>query len=261
MTADSRQTGEMPFLEHLDELRGVLQHVVAACVLGGVAGWWVAPRLLEDLIRRTVGNVVVLSPLEAFNERFKLALLLGALLSLPFVFYRVWAFVMPGLMRRERSILLPLSIASVLLFAAGVAAAYFYLVPLVVKMLQQFMTPSMTAQIRVGSLLGFFYNLALACGLVMQMPLVTMGLAALGLVTPGAMLRHWRYALVGIFALTAVITPGDIVTAQILMAGPMLLLYFLSVALAALVVRRRAAAEERAELLPGPRPPDGGSHA
>ncbi len=261
---DPRQTGEMPFLDHLVELRSVLFHSVIAAVIGASFGWWFAPRVLEDLVHRTVGVAVVLSPLEAFNERFKLSLLIGLVLVLPYVFYRIWLFVVPGLMKRERSMILPMAMGSMVLFVIGVAVAYFYLVPLVLRVLMQFMTPSMHADIQLGPLLGFFYNMALACGLVCQLPLVTMTLTAVGLVTPGFLLKQWRIAIVAVFFITAVITPGDVVTAQVIMALPMTLLYFLSVLLSYLVARRRqeAAAEPEAEpLVPGPRPIDGGDHA
>ncbi len=89
---DPRQTGEMPFLAHLDELRRVLFHTVVAGLLGAIAGWMLAPRVLEDLIRRTVGHAVVLSPLEAFNERFRMSLLIGLAITGPYVFYRIWRF-------------------------------------------------------------------------------------------------------------------------------------------------------------------------
>lgn len=246
MNPDPRQTGEMPFLEHLEELRVVLLHVVVACAIGALASWWLAPRVLEDLVRRTVHQAIVLSPLEAFNERLKLTLLLGLLLVAPYVFYRVWQFVVPGLLRRERSLILPMALLSMLLFALGVWAAYGYVVPLVVRVLERFMTPSMTSAIRLSTLLGFFYNIALACGVVMQLPLVTMALTALGLVTPGTLVRQWRYAIVIVFLITAAITPGDVVTAQLVMGVPMVALYFLSVGLSWFVARRRteAAAEE-----------------
>jgi sec-independent protein translocase protein TatC len=233
----------MPFLAHLDELRSVLIHSVAACALGAIAGWLLAPRVLENLIRRTVRQAVVLSPLEAFNERIKMALLLGLLLVLPYVFYRVWNFVVPGLLRRERSMILPMALASMALFALGVWAAYGYVVPLVIEVLGQFATPSMKAEIRLSALLGFFYNIAIACGLVFQLPLVTMTLTALGIVTPGALLRQWRYALVAVFLVTALITPGDVVTAQVVMGVPLTALYFLSVGLSWLVAKRRASPE------------------
>ena len=237
--SDPRHTGEMPFLDHLDELRRVLMHVVIACGVGAIAGWMLAPRVMETLIHRTVGHAVVLAPLEALNERFKLSLLIGLLLVIPYVFYRLWRFVVPGLMKRERSLILPMALGSMLLFSAGVWAAFSYVVPLVLSVLTGFMTPSMVAQIRLSDLLGFFYNLAFACGLVCQMPLVMMTLTGIGLVTPRMLLEQWRYAIVGSFALTALITPGDVVTAQIVMGLPMTLLYFLSVGLSWLVARRR----------------------
>ena len=125
------------------------------------------------------------------------------------------------------------------LFLAGVAAAYFYVVPVVIEVLSGFMTPSMSAQIRVSALLGMTYSMAFACGIVCQMPLVMMILTAVGLVTPRALLRQWRYAIVGAFVVTAAITPGDVVTAQIVMALPMVALYFLSVGLSWIVYKRQ----------------------
>jgi sec-independent protein translocase protein TatC len=89
----------------------------------------------------------------------------------------------------------------------------------------------MKAEIRHSSLLGFVYNMALACGVVFQLPLVTMSLTAIGLVTAMTLLRQWRYAIVLSFLVTALITPGDVVTAQIVMGVPMTLLYFVSVGL------------------------------
>jgi sec-independent protein translocase protein TatC len=238
----------MPFLQHLDEFRRVLMHVVVACLTGAIAGWWLAPSVMETLIHHTVGHTVVLAPLEALNERFKLALLLGLLMVAPYVFYRVWRFVVPGLLKRERSLILPMAMLSMALFAVGLWAAYAYVVPLVLRVLSGFMTPSMVAQIRLSDLLGFFYNLGLACGVVCQLPLVTMTLTAMGLVTPKMLLQQWRFAIVGVFALTAIITPGDVVTAQIIMGVPMTVLYFLSVGLSWLVARRRSRSESEAAL-------------
>jgi len=236
----------MPFLEHLEELRWVLIHVLAACAVGAVVGWWLAPRVLEDIVRRTVHEAIVLSPFEAFNERVKLSLLIGLVLTAPYVFFRIWQFVVPGLMRRERSMVLPMAMFSMVLFGIGIWAAWGYVLPLVVEVLSKFVVPGVRTQIRLSTLLGFFYNIALACGIVMQLPLVTMALTALGLVTPGFLLRQWRYAIVITFIVTALITPGDVVTAQLVMGGPMVALYFLSVGLAWLVAKRRpqSAAEE-----------------
>jgi sec-independent protein translocase protein TatC len=244
--ADPRKSGEMPFLAHLEELRKVLLHVIVGTVLGGLGGWFLAPLVLEDVIRRTVQQAVVLSPLEAFNERLKLTLVLGLLLAAPYVFYQIWSFVAPGLFRRERRWILPMALGSMILFGLGVWAAYGYVVPLVVDVLQGFMTPSMKAEIRVGALLGFVYNMSLACGLVFQLPLVLMTLTAVGLVTPRFLLQQWRIALVLTFLVTAIITPGDVVTAQLIMGGPMVGLYFASIGLSWFVWRRRSAPRREA---------------
>lgn len=244
---DPRVTGEMTFFQHLEELRHVLLHSVAATLAGALAGWLLAPVVMEDVIRRTVGKAVVLSPLEAFNERFKLSLVLGLGLALPLVLWRVWSFVVPGLMKKERRWVMPMAMMSFVLFALGAWAAYGYVVPLVIGVLQGFMTPSMSAEIRVSALLGFVYNMAIACGLVFQLPLVTMSLTAMGLVSPGTLLRHWRYAIVGSFLVTAIITPGDVLTAQIVMGIPMTLLYFISVGLSYVVASRKRAGEAAGE--------------
>ncbi len=247
MSGDPRQSGEMPFLEHLEELRKVLIHCVIAVGLGAVAGWWFAPVVLEDIIRRTVHHVIVLSPLEALNERIKLTVVLGLCLTLPYVLYRVWSFIAPGLFRRERTWVGPIVAGSILMFALGGWSAYSYVVPLVVRVLTGFMTPSMQAQIQVGPLLSFVYNLVLACGVVFQLPLVTMTLTAIGIVTPGFLIKQWRIAIVIAFLVTALITPGDVVTAQLVMGVPMTLLYFLSVGLSWIVARRRRASSATVE--------------
>lgn len=236
---DPRQSGEMPFLSHLDELRRVLQICVLAAVVGAAGGWWFAPRVLADLIARTVQATVVLSPFEAFNERLKLAFVLGLAISLPVILWQVWSFVVPGLFRRERGWVLPMVFASLVLFAGGAWASYAVVVPLVIKMLRTFLTPGMVEQIRLGSLLDFVYNLSLACGILAQLPLVTMVLTGIGLVTPMFLLRQWRVAMVAIFLVTALITPGDLVSAQLMLGAPMVVLYFASVLLSFLVAKRK----------------------
>lgn len=242
MSGGMRQAKEMTFLQHLEDLRGALVRSTLACLAGAVAGWWLAPIVMEDIIRRTVGHVVVLAPVEAFSERVKLSLVLGLCIALPVVFVQIWGFVVPGLFRRERRLVLPVALLSMLLFLCGALGSYFYVTPLVTRVMAQFMTEGMEQQIRVGELLSFLYNLSLSCGLVFQLPLVTMLLTALGLVGPGSLLRQWRYAIVVVFLVSAIITPGDVVIAQLVMGVPMMALYFLSVGLSWLVARRRAEA-------------------
>ncbi len=243
---DPRVSGDMPFLAHLEELRKVLQQSLAAVLAGALGGWWLAPRLLSDLIHRTVGSTVVMSPFEAFNERLKLSALIGVALALPIVAWRLWSFVVPGLLRQERKWVVPLAAGSCLLFGLGAAAAYLYVVPLVIDVLRSFLTDGMVTQIRLSLLLEFFYNMVVACGLLAQLPMVTMLLTGIGLVTPMFLLRQWRVAIVVIFVVTAAITPGDIVSAQLVMGLPMAGLYFVSVGLSFFVARRKAESEAAA---------------
>jgi sec-independent protein translocase protein TatC len=230
---------QMSFLQHLEDLRRTLWKCALAVAAGMLGGWVFAPHVLEDLIHRTVKAAVVLSPFEAFNERFKLTFILGLALAAPVVFWQGWSFVVPGLLNRERKWVPALALGSMVLFALGAAAAYYYVVPLVVHVLEQFLVNGVTTQIRLSALLDFTYNLSLACGILMQLPLVTLLLTAIGLVTPQFLLRQWRYALVTIFIVTALITPGDVVSAQIVMGVPMILLYFLSVGMSFFVAKRR----------------------
>jgi len=232
----------MPFLHHLEELRTALIRSSLAIVAGMAGGWFLAPVAMQDLIRRTVRSAIVLSPFEAFNERFKLTFILGIAVASPIVFWQVWSFIVPGLLKQERRWVPWLVIGSMALFALGAWAAYGYVVPLVVHVLERFLFPGLTSEIRLGALLDFTYNLALACGILMQLPLVALLLTAAGVVTPAQLLKQWRTAIVVIFVVTAAITPGDVVSAQVVMGVPMALLYFLSVGLSFLVARKR---EER----------------
>ncbi len=235
----------MSFLQHLEDLRKALFKSSLAVAVGMAGGWVLAPRVLEDLIARTVKTTIVLSPFEAFNERFKLTFILGLAIALPIVFWQIWSFVVPGLLHRERQWVPWLAIGSMVLFALGAWAAYGYVVPLVVHVLEQFLVKGVITQIRLSALLDFTYNLALACGILMQLPMVTMLLTAIGLVTPRFLLKQWRAAIVIIFVITAAVTPGDVVSAQIVMGLPMALLYFVSVGLSFLVAKKRREDDER----------------
>jgi sec-independent protein translocase protein TatC len=230
---------QMSFLQHLEDLRKALWWSALAVAAGMAGGWYFAPWVLSDLIARTVKHAIVLSPFEGFNERFKLTFILGLGIALPVVFWQAWSFVVPGLLKKERTWVPWLAIGSMLLFALGAWAAYGYVVPLVVHVLEQFLVPGVSTEIRLSALLEFTYNLAIACGLLMQMPMVALLLTAIGIVTPGFLLRQWRGALVVIFIVTALITPGDVVSAQLIMGVPMVLLYFVSVALSFMVAKKR----------------------
>lgn len=234
-----RGADELTFLEHLEELRTRLLRSALAVVVGMAAGWFLAPYALDWLIRTSVGQAAVMSPIEALAERFRLALFLGGCVAAPAVLYQIWAFVVPGLLRRERRLILPLVLLSLVLFAAGVATSVFLVVPIAIKALGAFLTPSMTAEFRLSYVLGFIYNLSLATGVVFQLPLVVAVLTLLRVISSRFLLRKWRLALVGAVVVSALVTPGDVVIAQFLLGLPLVLLYLLSVGVAWLLERGR----------------------
>jgi sec-independent protein translocase protein TatC len=243
MAEEPRPDTEMTLLDHLEELRQRLIRSLIAVAIGMIAGWIGAPYVLDWLVRRTVGTAILLSPVEAFGERFKLALVLGGTAALPAVMWQVWAFVVPGLLRRERRLVLPLVVASVLLFAGGAATALFLVVPATLKALEVFVTESMTAQFRLSYVLSFVYGLCFATGAVFQMPLAAAALTALRIISSRFLVRRWRFALVGSLLVSALITPGDVVFAQVLLGIPLVGLYLLSIVVAWIVERLRGERE------------------
>ena len=228
---------QMPFLEHLDELRRVVIYSVVAVVGLALVAWCFSGRA-TDLLVTPLGKAVFISPAEAFTVRAKLSLLLGFLASLPFIFFRIWRFVVPGLLKRERSLLLPLVVSSTILFYVGVAFSYFMLVPSIIKLLLAFGTSRLEPMISVNSYFSFVFQISISLGLVFQFPLVVAALTWLGVVTPGFLKRKWRYAVVIIFIIGAVVTPGD-GPSQLVVAIPICALYFLSILISMLVRRRK----------------------
>jgi sec-independent protein translocase protein TatC len=224
----------MPFLDHLEDLRRVLIDSLIAIGVGMAATWALSGWVLETLIATTMPAgvpVIFLGPAEAFSARIKVALATGVLLTLPFVLWRLWRFVVPGLLKEERGLVLPLVLASTVLFYLGGTFGLLVLVPVIMNILLSFGTASMVPNIAVGQLLTFILRLVLACGTIFELPLVTTALALAGLVTGRDLIAKWRYAVVVIFVVAAVVTPGD-GPSLLVLAIPMIALYFLSVGLA-----------------------------
>jgi len=239
---ERRDEGEMSFLEHLEELRWALIHSLIAMGVGAVAVWSLARPVLDFLVR-DVGTLYFATLTEGFTTRLWVSLVLGLLVTLPFIAWRMWNFILPGLFPSERRFILPLSGSSLLLFYLGIAFAFFGVKPLVVRFLLSFgETEKLVPIITIGSYFGFVAKLCLAFGLIFQLPLVICLLSLAGIVDPVALGRKWRYAVVAVFIVSAVLTPPDVVS-QILMAGPLLVLFMGSVYLSQFLVRRRGAAE------------------
>jgi len=255
--------GEMPFLEHLEELRWRIFRSLIAIGLGTVAGFIVVQQfgVMEILIRPvrpllSGDGLAFFSPITPFFITLKLALVVGILLALPVVVHQVWAFLSPGLTKEEKRVIVPSLYFGLVLFCAGVALAYFMVLPLALRFLSTFQQDYLEAVYEVGAYLGFVTKLLIAFGVAFELPVVVMILSALGLITPRFMRDKRRHAVVGITVLATMLTPGDLAS-TVLMMVPMMILYEGSIFLSAMIQRRRGEAESENRLMPAEDPPAG----
>ena len=286
-----KDTKEMSFLDHLEELRWCILKALAAVVVGAAVCFIFSDQVLKlltypyeeavhslqserspgaveavkKLLREWMGSpapgpgpglsepepalpdsrrLQSLKPMTYFFISLQIALLGGLALALPVVFYQFWQFVAPGLLRREKRVALPLIGFSVLCFAGGALVAYWIVLPLGLRFFLALEPPDMTSQWAVDTYIGFVLRLLLGFGLVFEMPVVALFLSRVGLLTPEYMRRVRRYAVAVIFVVAAIFTPPDPFS-QILMAFPILLLYEISIWVAAVSGPRRKAQEEK----------------
>lgn len=233
------ETG-MSFLDHLEELRKSLFRVFLVAIVLVAAAWAFSAQLLEALIVLLAPGqkVLALAPAEAFSARMNVALWTGGLLAVPYLMYEAWRFVAPGLLRDERRFALPWMVASAALLYVGIAFALQILLPMMVGMLASFATPHIESRLSLSGLLGFAIQLGAGCGLLFQLPLVLCLLVWFGVVTPMFLARAWRHAIFFIALGSAIITPGD-GPSMLVLALPLILLYFLSVGVAWFLWRAR----------------------
>jgi sec-independent protein translocase protein TatC len=223
---------ESTLIGHLIELRarlirGLIGVVVALVALlpfvKPIYKEFAAP-LLRNLPADQLAKMIASEPTSGFFAPIKLAVSLAVFIAAPWLLYQAWAFVAPGLYRREKRLAVPLLVSAVLLFYAGCLFAYFVVLPAVFHALMLFTPDIITIAPDPNKYLDFVLVIFLAFGVSFELPVALVILVLLGWVTP-AQLREWRgYAVVAIFVLAAVITPPDVVS-MLLLAIPMMLLY------------------------------------
>ena len=238
--------GEMPFLDHLEELRWRLLYALGAIVIGTVAGWFIVQHVdILEVLKRPIapflpdGRLVFTSPAEPFLLTLKIAFAVGLVLASPVVVYQLWAFLAPALYQRERRIIVPALIVGVMLFGLGAFAAYSYALPAALRVLFDFQRADLAPVITIDRYFGFAIPFIMAFGAITELPLVITILAALGVVTPQQLSRHRRWAvMIGAIA-AALLSPPDALS-MIMMLVPILLLYEVSIWCAWVAARRRA---------------------
>jgi sec-independent protein translocase protein TatC len=228
--------GRMSFLEHLDELRKrILYSLYALIAVCAVTLWYWETMFvfLGKYFSQFGGQLVFTKPMGAFLFSMKLSVLAGLLVASPFIFSQVWLFVAPGLYAKEKRVVIPFVLLSSLLFIGGAVFAHFVAFPAMWRFFASYdglggmkFFPSIdeTFELYVWTILGI--------GLVFQMPMLVYFLARFGVVTAKFLLKQFRYAVLIIVVVAAVVTPsGDPVTLMIF-AAPMLVLYIVSVGVA-----------------------------
>ncbi len=235
---------KMSFLEHLDELRSRLIKVLLCLIAGTALCWFFRDPIFHFLtqpLRVSHPDIkfIFTSPSEALMLKLKMSFFVGIFLAAPAVLYQVWAFVAPGLYRHEKAYALPFILAGTLFFLGGAAFGHYYLFPITFRFLVDFGGDDMQFLPKVGEYYSFYSWFLLGLGIVFQLPVVIFVLSRIGLVTPGFLMRKFKYAVVISFVVAAIITPTPDMVTQSLLALPMLGLYLLGVAVAALFGRPR----------------------
>ncbi|WKZ33451.1 MAG: twin-arginine translocase subunit TatC [Thermodesulfobacteriota bacterium] len=245
------EDGRMPLTEHLRELRRRLIYSVAAVAAGFIACYYFSERLYWLLASPLVSALpegqdfmVFTGVVEPFFIYLKVALLGGIIAASPVVLYQAWVFVAPGLYNNERRWFLFTVFFSVVLFAGGAAFAFGVVFPFGFKYLLSYSTEGLKPFLSMGQYFSIATRLLVAFGLVFQLPLAMLVLSRLGIVSARQLALWWRYALVLILVASAVITPTPDIFNQMLMAGPLMVLYGIGIIVAWLFGKKKAPAAQ-----------------
>src|SRR3990170_6165722 len=239
----------LTLMEHLEELRYRLFMSALGVVLGLAVSAYFGERIIEFLKQpgEDTGKLRLqfIEPFEMFVTYFRVSLLGGLILGMPMIVYHGLRFVAPGLTPGERRWLYGTTAGAFALFLTGVAFAYYVALPPALDFLLDFGGGDLAEpNIRVGSYVDFVTRLLFWTGVAFETPLIVMYLARFGIVTAGQLLRWWRYAILAAFLIAAIVTPTIDPVTQSIVAGPIIVLYFLGIVLAVFVQPKRGRAPD-----------------
>ena len=233
----------MGFLDHLEELRRRIVYSIAAVALGFIACWWKVEKIY-DIMQRPIMDalrnngmsekLVYLNPTEPFNLYLKIAALAGLFLTSPFVLYQVWMFISPGLYRNEKRYVVPFMVSTIALFSAGGYFGFKIVYPAALNFLISF-GKQFQPMITIKEYTELFLSIILGMGLIFEMPILVFFLALMGIVTAGWMWKNFRYSILIIFIVAAIVTPTTDILNMCIFAAPMIALYALSIGIAYVV--------------------------
>jgi len=238
---------ELTIVEHLGELRKrVIYILIAVLIAAGGAYHFIDEILAFITTAGKVENLVFINPTEAFFVIVKLSILVGVIGAMPFIQYQVWKYVGVALKKNERKYLIFFGPVSMILFLMGAGFAFRTVLPMAMRFLLSFAKDNIESMITLNNYVSFLIKMVSAFGLMFELPLVVLFLSKLGIVTPEALKKGRKYAVVVIFVVAAVLTPPDVIS-QIMLAVPILLLYEISIWICKSVTKKREEQEKMGE--------------
>src|SRR6267143_1713722 len=249
-TPDDEPAGAMTFFEHLTELRKRILNSLYAIGIGAFIGVYVSKYVINFIIKPIIkalkeahlnAELVYTHPAGYLNTYITLGVYIGIVLASPVVLYQVWLFFAPALYKHERSAVTGFVFSTVFLFLAGIAFGYFVTLPYILRFLVSFQGPisSIKPMITVIEYFDLVLLLLLGLGLVFELPILIFFLSLFGIVTPKLLLKNFRYAILIIAIIAAIVTPTPDAMTMLIFMAPMVGLYFVGVAVSAVVTRRR----------------------
>lgn len=247
---DADAGARMSFLEHLDELRRRLMIAAAAIVIGMAISFFFINDIYAFIMQPLAallppgGHFITTELTEKFMLYMKIAALCGLLLASPIVLAQVWLFVAPGLYAHEKRFAIPFVVLASGFFIGGAAFSHYFVFPIAFGFFAQF-GPTDLVQFTptIGPLFAAYVKMVLALGIVFQLPTVVFFLARMGMITARWLVKKTKYAILVIFVVAAIITPGPDVVSQTLVAAPMVVLYGVSIGIAWVFGKKKATAD------------------
>ncbi len=244
---------EMSFLDHLEELRWRLVKALAGLLVSvmacGLFSNWIVTEVLLRPSTMTSPPLKIINTVPYGQITFYMVVLIvaGLIVSSPLILYQLWKFVQPGLLPRERKYISAIVACTTLCFLAGVAFAYFVVLPYMLQFFATFGTQNIQNMISVTEYMSFVLELILVSGLIFELPMISYFLARLGILTPAFMRHYRRHAIIVILIVAAIVTPTTDPFTMGVFSLPMLILYEISIWIAGIALRRRAAGETTAQ--------------
>jgi sec-independent protein translocase protein TatC len=234
--------GRMTFLEHLDELRRRIMHSLVAIIVTFGISWFFREQIFEFLsmpITAVVDKLVVIKPTEPFTIYLKVSFVASVFLAAPYILLQVWFFIAPGLYRKEKGYVLPFLVASTVLFVLGGMFAYYVVLPPALNFLLLEFGANFEHMITAVEFFDFETLIVIGMGVIFQMPVLVAFLSIFGLITPRFLWKNFRYAILIITIIAAVVSPTTDPFNLFLWSGPMVILYSISIGISWVFKRRR----------------------